>query len=210
MCPGYVSNKKAYYSCGAKRNKNITTKPHDDVRIVTRQKPFDEKVWQGLTELLRDPENLQTQIEKRLPQASRVSQSAKDAQSKIEKELEKLDIQEKRILDAYREVIIDLDELREQKTKIAENRAALQAKQKAAQSQLESSGRPEITIDTLGDVSARFERAMAKADFATREKLVNLLIHSVALHKKKAVVKGYIPVITTDALTTPPFLRSSF
>ena len=63
MCPGYVSNKKAYYSCGAKRNKNITTKPHDDVRIVTRQKPFDEKVWQGLTELLRDPENLQTQID---------------------------------------------------------------------------------------------------------------------------------------------------
>ena len=190
MCSGQVSNKKAYYSCGAKRNKNITTKPHDDVRIATRQKPFDENIWQGLTELLQDPTNLQSQF-------------AKDERSKIEKKLEKLDVQEKRILDAYREAIIELDELREQKAKIAKNRATLQAQQKAAQSQLEHSGRPEITMGMLGDVSARFQHVMAKADFTTREKLTNLLIHSVALHKKKAVVKGYIPITTADALTTP-------
>jgi hypothetical protein len=61
----------------------------------------------------------------------------------------------------------------------------------------------------LGDVSARFERVMAKADFATREKITNLLVHSVALHKKKAVVKGYIPMTTTDALNTA-FTRSPF
>jgi site-specific DNA recombinase len=203
VCSGYVSNKKTYYSCGAKRNKNITTKPHDDVRIATRQKPFDEKIWQGLTELLGDPENLQEQIAKRLPQISKLSQSAKNEQSKIGKKLERLDMQEKRILDAYREEIIDLDELREQKSKIAEIRATLQAEEKAAQSQLEHSGRPEITMDILGDISARFERAMGKADFATREKITNLLVQSVALHKKKAVVKGYIPMTTTDALSLP-------
>ncbi|MBT4182429.1 MAG: hypothetical protein HOE06_06110 [Candidatus Thioglobus sp.] len=181
----------------------MTTKPHDDVRISTRQKPFDEKIWQGVTELLQAPANLKMQIEKRMPQASRLSQSAKDLQSKIGKELERLDVQEKRILDAYREEIIDLDELREQKSKIAEIRATLQAEEKAAQSQLEHSGRPEITMDILGDISARFERAMGKADFATREKITNLLVQSVALHKKKAVVKGYIPMTTTDALSLP-------
>jgi site-specific DNA recombinase len=210
MCPGYVSNKKTYYSCGAKRNKNITTKPHDDVNITARQKPFDEKIWQGLTELLETPENLQTQIEKRLPQTSKFSKAAKDTQSKIEKKLEKLAIQEKRILDAYREEIIELDELREQKAKIAEERTILHTQQKAAQSQLEHSGRPEITMATLGDISARFERAMAKADFSTREKLTNLLVKSVALHKTKAVVKGYIPMTTTDVLIKPRFVEPLF
>ena len=205
MCSGHVSNKNTYYSCGAKRNKNITTKLHDDVRIATRQKPFDAQVWQGLTELLQDPANLQAQIEKRLPKASKFSQSAQREQSKIEKDLEKLAIQDKRILDAYREEIIELDELREQKAKIAEELASLRAQHKAAQSKLEGSVRLEITMDTLGDISARFKRAMAKADFDTREKLTNLLVHSVALHEKKAVVKGYIPITTTDALTTPPF-----
>jgi site-specific DNA recombinase len=209
MCSGHVSNKKAYYSCGAKRNKNITTTPHDDVRIATRQKPFDEKVWQGLTELLQDPNNLKTEIEKRLPQISTMSKSTRDEQSKIEKELKKLDIQEKRILDAYREEIIDLEELRDQKSKISENRAAMQAQQKAAQSQLEHSGRPEITMAILGDVSTHFERVIAKADFAAREKLVNLLIQSAALYKEKVVVKGKIPVTTTDALTKPA-LRQVF
>ncbi|MBT7325460.1 MAG: hypothetical protein HN855_09890 [Anaerolineae bacterium] len=161
----------------------MTTKPHDDVRISTRQKPFDEKIWQGVTELLQDPANLKMQIEKRMPQASRLSQSAKDLQSKIGKELERLDVQEKRILDAYRETIIDLEELREQKGKIADNRTSLQAQQKAAQSQVEHSERSEITMAMLGDVSAYFERVMAKVDFSTREKLINLLIHSVALYQ---------------------------
>ena len=152
MASGYVSNKKTYYSCGAKRNKNITTKPHDDVNIATRHKPFDEKVWQGLTELLQDPENIKEQMSKRLPKESRLSQSAKGEQGKIEKKLERLDIQEKRILDVYREGIIEIDELKEQKAKIANSRKTLNAQQKAALSQLEHSGRPEITMAMLGDV----------------------------------------------------------
>jgi len=205
MCSGHVSNKKAYYSCGAKRNKNITTKPHDDVRIATRQKPFDTQVWQGLSELLQDPANIQKQIEKRLPKASKISKATREDQTKIEKKLAKLDIQEKRILDAYREAIIEIDDLREQKAKIAQERADLKKQQKAAQSKLEGSERHEITLDTLGDMSARFERAMAKADFATREKITNLLVHSVILRETKAVVKGSIPVTTPDALTMSPF-----
>ena len=65
IASGYVSNKSTYYSCGAKRNKNITSKPHDEV-IQVRHNPFDEKVWKGLIELLSDPENMQAQLEKRM------------------------------------------------------------------------------------------------------------------------------------------------
>jgi hypothetical protein len=52
----------------------------------------------------------------------------------------------------------------------------------------------------LGDVSARFSRVMAKADFATREKLVNRLVNSVTLMTDKAIVRGNIPIDTLDAL----------
>jgi hypothetical protein len=58
----------------------------------------------------------------------------------------------------------------------------------------------------LGDVSARYRRVIAKADFATKEKLANLLINSVTLYPKKAVVEGNIPVIQTDVLN-PSALR---
>jgi hypothetical protein len=50
---------------------------------------------------------------------------------------------------------------------------------------------------------------MTKANFATREKLVNRLVNSVTLYTNKAIVKGNIPVIRGDALN-PSNLASSF
>lgn len=65
MAPGYVSNRNTYYSCGAKRNGNITSKPHAE-NIAVSHKPFDAKIWQGLIELVSNTENLKGQLENRL------------------------------------------------------------------------------------------------------------------------------------------------
>ena len=208
MAPGYVSNRSTFYSCGAKRNKNITSQPHDE-NIAVHHKPFDAKIWQGLTELLQDPENIKAQLEKRLERKNAARLPIANMDAKTDKDLEKLDIQEKRILDAYREGIIDLDELKNQKEKIAAKRKVWEAKEKAAPSRMESAGQAEITLDMLGDVSARFSRAMAKADFSKREKIASLLINSVTLYTDRAVVKGNIPVIRGDVLN-PSNLASSF
>lgn len=199
MAPGDVSNKSTFYSCGAKRNKNIHSKPHDEL-IQVHHRPFDGKIWQGLTELLHDPENIKAQLENRLDRKNTARQPLTEKDTKIDKDLEKLDVQEKCILDAYREGIIDLDDLKNQKEKIVVKRKALEAKKKATPRHVESVGQTEITLDMLGDVSARFIRAMAKADFAKREKLVNVLVNSVTLYTHKAVVKGKIPVIRGDVL----------
>jgi site-specific DNA recombinase len=199
MAPGAVSNKNTYYSCGAKRNRNLTTKPHDE--IISIQRPMlDKNVWDGLVTLLDDPENLRVQLQAKLERKNIYPASIQQTDSKIEKDLEKLDVQKKRIIDAYREAVITLDELKEQKSKIANDRRILEAKKKAFLGQQESLRQPEFTMTMLGDVSARYRRVMANADFATREKLVNLLVNSVTLYSHKAVVKGNIPVITTDAL----------
>ena len=202
LASGYVSNKSTYYSCGAKRNKNVRSKPHDEL-IQVHHKPFDEQVWTGLSELLNDPKELKAQLEKRLQTRASKSISNPSA-SEFDKELNQLEIQEKRILDAYRQEVISLDELKEQKDKIANRRKVLEGKKKAIQSQQESIQQPKITVDMLGDVSARFQRVMAKADFPTREKIVNLLVNSVTLHPNKAIVKGNIPIDKLDALATRP------
>ncbi len=208
MASGYVSNKSTFYSCGARRNKNIHSKPHDEL-IQVHHKPFDSKIWQGLTELLQDPENMMAQLEKRLERKKSARSPIANTDAKTDKDLEKLDVQEKRIIDAYREGIIDIGELKTQKENIASKRKTLEAKKKATPSHTESAGQTEITLDMLGDVSARFQRAMAKKDFATREKLVNLLVDSVTLNTHKALVKGNIPVIRGDALN-PSNLALSF
>jgi site-specific DNA recombinase len=195
---GTVSNKSVNYSCGARRHRNITTRPHDE-RIAIPRPVLDKKVWDGLTNLLDDPASLQAQLEARMEKQN-IHALIPLSDEKYQKELEKLDFQEKRILDAYRESAINLDELKEQKAKIASNRKVLEAKIKAAQSQQESSRQPEITMEMLGDVSDRYHRVMAKADFSTRVKIVNLLVNSVTLFQNRAVVEGIIPVTPVDAL----------
>jgi site-specific DNA recombinase len=201
MASGYVSNKKPYYSCVAKRNKNITTIPHDE-RIIVKQPTFDDKVWSGLVELLSNPEEIKAQTEKRLDRKTGITTRINPDVDNTNKDLEKLSIQEQRILDAYREGIITLDELKSQKETIAKKRRVLESKIKATRSLSEGLGRTEITMDMLGDVSARFERAMKKASFDKRQKLANLLINSVTLFPEKAIVAGNIPVIQSDVLST--------
>lgn len=200
--PGHVSHKNTYYSCGAKRNKNFTTKPHDD-NVMVKRAILDDKVWSGLVDLLDDPENLKSQLEKRLERSTARIHTNTDATDNHEKELEKLTVQETRLIDAYREGIINLPELKEQKSKIATKRNVLEARKKAAPGQQEHSREPEITIDMLGDVSARYRRVMAKADFSTREKLINLLINSVTLYPNKAIIEGNIPIPQGDVLSQP-------
>jgi len=202
---GYVSHKHTYYSCVAKRNKNVASKPHDET-IAADHRFLDERVWNGLTELLSDPDNLKAQVEKRLDAKKLFSIAPDTEHAKIDKDAERLGIQEQRVLDAYREGIITMADLREQKSRIAARRKILETKKKTAPSQQKRLGQPEITLAMLGDVSARYRHVMAKANFATKEKLANLLINSVTLYPKKAVVEGNIPVIQTDVLN-PSALR---
>lgn len=195
---GYVSNKSTYYSCRAKRGKNITTVPHDEV-IQVRHKSFDENVWKGLTELLNDPESLKEQLEKRL-QDKREKVHYAQVDAEIEKELAQLSNQEKRILDAYREEVISLEELKTQKEKIINMRKVWEAKKNVVSSPTEGTEPQKITMGMLGDVSARFGRVMQKADFTIREKLTRLLVTSVMIYPEKAIVSGNIPLIKLDVL----------
>jgi site-specific DNA recombinase len=209
MSPGHVSNQHTYYSCAAKRNKNLTTKPHEE-RVAARHTNLDEKVWAGLVSLLDDPAKLKEQLDRKVERLKHPFPIQENALPKIEQELAKLSLQEKRLLDAYREGIIELDELREQKAKISKRLHVVKAKQKAAQSALERPGQQKISYTELVDLSAVYNRAMARADFATRHKIANLLINRVKLYPDKAVVEGIVPVVP-DVLSSahrraPPFV----
>ncbi|KAA3647117.1 MAG: hypothetical protein DWQ07_06370 [Chloroflexi bacterium] len=200
MAPGTVSSKYTYYQCGAKRNKNLTTKPHDE-RIAVRHKSFDEKVWQGLTALLDDPQELKRQMTQHLSRKKVMTERDNPELQSTKKQIEGLGSQEERLLDAYREQVIDLDELKAQKGKIAEQQKNLERRLKRLTERQEGHSQPEVSLDELGDLSKHFQRVMAKADHDKRRKLVNLLVNSVTLYENKAIVHGNIP-ITKDVLRT--------
>ncbi|MCB9109617.1 MAG: recombinase family protein [Anaerolineales bacterium] len=204
MASGYVSNKSTYYSCRAKRGNNVHTIPHDEL-IQVSHPSFDDKVWVGLTELLSDPKKIKEQVGKRVQTRKSDNSPIGQPANEIDKELDKLAAQEQRLITAYRQEVINLDELKTQKGMIAERRKVLEAKKKAFESRSNAPEQPKITMAMLGDVSARFSRVMAKADFQTQEKIVNHLVNSVRLFTDKAIIRGNIPVDKFDALIPLPF-----
>ncbi len=137
--PGNVSNQRTYYSCGAKRNKSTTTKPHDE-KVIVSHVSLDSKVWDGLIELLDDPEKLEAQLDKRLERNAALAYSCCPANDGNAKEFEKLAVQEGRLIGAYREGIISFAELKEQKAKLAVKRKVLEAKKNAAPDQQDDPG----------------------------------------------------------------------
>jgi site-specific DNA recombinase len=213
MAPGHVSNAYTYYSCGAKRNKNLTTKPHV-IRVAVSHKKLDKKVWQGLVQLLDDPQRLQEQLGKKAERQRQLKHRPAQDTGKLEKELEKLQVEEKRLLDAYREGVIDLDELREQKAKINARLKLVNAKLEASKTAQEGLQDSQITFGDLEDLSAVYKRAMSKADFVTRAKIANLLINRVKLYPDRAVVEGNIPVgdyaLRTSSYASPVVFLSPY
>jgi site-specific DNA recombinase len=199
MASGYVSHKHTYYSCGAKRNKNLTTKPHNE-RVAVSHKKLDKKVWQGLVQLLDDLERLKAHLGKKIERLNRQAHKRPVNIGKLENEATKLAIQEKRILDAYREGAISLEELREQKGKIAKRQKVVDEQLQAVQNAQDGRQDSQITLADFEDLSSVYKRAMNKADFPTKAKIANLLIKRVKLFPEKAIVEGYIP-IDLDALS---------
>jgi hypothetical protein len=65
MAPDRVSNKNTFYSSGAKRNRNLTIKPLDEI-ISMEHLMLDKNVRDGLVNLLDDPENIQAQLQGKL------------------------------------------------------------------------------------------------------------------------------------------------
>ena len=66
-------------------NRNIKSKPHDEI-VQVSHKPFDEKVWTGLMELLSDPESIKAQLDKRV-QAKKANLPPSLSTSEFDKEL---------------------------------------------------------------------------------------------------------------------------
>ena len=188
---GTVSGHYSYYRCDAKRSGSKKAIPHDE-SVSVRHPKLDELVWNVLVNLLDDPARLEEHIAKRL--AAPVPDTQSPRFQANDKAMSRLEAEEERILDAYREKVIDLSQLKSQMDKLSAKRAHLKSLRETLTRPPQSPQRPQITRAMLGDLSARYRRAMAGADFAARRQIVESLVTQVALYPGKAVVSGVIPI----------------
>lgn len=114
-----------------------------------RHKSFDDKVWQGLSTLLDDPQELKRQVAQHLSRKQGTQTPNNPELHSTQKQISELGSQEERLLDAYREQVINLDELKAQKVKIAEQQKNLERRLKRLIEEQEGHSQPEVTLDEL-------------------------------------------------------------
>jgi hypothetical protein len=188
---GTSSNRYTYYRCDAKRYGSKKAIPHDE-KVSVRHPKLDELVWTALVDLMDAPDRLEEQVARRLSLPTQPVPSPNLEAN--DKALAQVDAEEERILDAYRQKAIDLAQLKPQLEKVSSRRAHLMSLREALTRPEEPTRQPEITRAILGDLSARYRRAMTAADFPTRRKIVEALVTEVTLYPGKAVVRGVIPI----------------
>ena len=175
LCGCHISatsnNGRSYYRCTSRRTGSKRATPHNDT-VAVRHPKLDALVWDALVDLMDNPARLEEHLAKRQLLPEMQAPSA-DIQAH-DKASAKLDAEEERLLDAYREKVIDLAQLKRQMGRLTEKRAHHNAVREALAHRTEPIERPRITRDMLGDLSARYRRAMANADFAARRQIVEI------------------------------------
>jgi site-specific DNA recombinase len=136
--------------------------------------PLEEAVWADLCDLLRHPERLQRELERRMAQAVPEAEAAHCAAT-----LAQLKGRHARLLDAYEHGCLEQSEFLDRTTRVRERLAREEAAQQRFQEAQHNAAELRLIVGHLETFADQVASGLAAADFAARRKLLRLLIHRI-------------------------------
>ncbi len=180
-----------YYRCGG-RDRRGPQGPVCRARPV-RVEQLDQLVWEQVWQLVKQPELVRDEIERRL-QEYRQSSPVEQRKQKVAQELTRIQQQTDKLLDAYQEQLLDLSELR---------RRAPQLKQRAQalEKELQSLSLQALERDRLAEMNVSMERFMEQLrnsvqqlDVEQKQRIVRLLVREVIVGTDTVTIHHNIPL----------------
>jgi site-specific DNA recombinase len=138
--------------------------------------PLEESVWADLCELLRQPDRLQRELERRMAQPSPAADADYCAATVM-----KLKGRLARLLDAYEHGCLEQSEFLERTTRVRERLVREEASQKRFQESQREAADLRLIVGHLETFAGQVSAGLASADFATKRKLLRLLIHRIEI-----------------------------
>jgi site-specific DNA recombinase len=135
--------------------------------------PLEEAIWADLCELLRQPDRLQREMERRM------AKPAPDAEAHCAATLSQLKGRLARLLDAYEHGCLEQSEFLERAARVRERLAREEAAQKRVQESQRDTAELRLIVGHLETFAGQVAAGLASADFATKRKLLRLLIHRI-------------------------------
>jgi site-specific DNA recombinase len=190
---GHARGNRVVYECTPSAHR-ATAPRHDDQRVAVPRDLLESRVWDSLVDLATNSDRLRAVLAERAHAAQPKDDASRNMLADNDKALEKLRLEEERVLDAYRAQVLTLDQLKMQLTKVQLKKSRLIDERKALLARQEGPQAANIASLDLNAIASRLKRAMARADFATRQRIVQVLLNSIILYPDRAVVSGVLPL----------------
>ena len=185
----------AYYRCvGTDAYRFGGTRVCNNKQV--RQEPLDDAVWRDACELLRHPQLLRKEYERRLaaPDSPASEQSCKQQISHAQ-------LTVNRLIDAYTDGVLQRDEFEPRVQRARERLSELETQRETSQSQCREQATLRDALACLDDFVATIGTHLDQADWPTRQNILRTLIDRVivAPHQIRIVYRVNFPLFAKNA-----------
>jgi len=154
---------------------------------------LDDLVWRQILELLRSPELIRAEMERRRLESLN-SNPVQQRKAQLERDLSRTKQQMDKLLDAYQEDLLSLSELRERAPALKKKIAALENEgQNLGMRAIEDQRWQDIN-QSLDSFVARLNQTVQTLTNAERQKIVRLLVKQIDVGKDTVTIHHSIPV----------------
>ncbi len=183
-----------YYRClGSDRYRHLRG-PACSCRPI-RLDYLDDLVWQEVLRLLRSPELIQTELERRRTESLN-SSPIQQRQDQVKRELARLSQQMDKLLDAYQEGLMTLADLRKRSPAIKTRIGALATEQQNLSLRAVEDQRWIELNNSLETFLGRLNQMAQKMTAAERQKVLRTIVKQITVGKDLITIHHSIPVGT--------------
>ena len=181
-----------YYRClGSDRYRHLRG-PACSCRPI-RQDYVDDLVWQEVLRLLRAPELIQSELERRRTESLNTS-PVQQRQDRVKRELTRLSQQMDKLLDAYQEGLMTLADLRKRSPEIKKKIGALETEQKNLNLRAVEDRRWIELSNSLETFLGRLNKTAQKMSAIEKQKVLRAMVKQITVGKDLITIHHSIPV----------------
>ena len=184
---------RLYYRCG-NRDRTFPLPKECDASAV-RAEILEPAVWDKVAEAIRNPQLITRQIAKLKDKHHDGKNIVRRDLERIERGLKNTGREENRLLEAYRESIISMDQLRDQMSKVQDNKKRMDDERLALLAKLENSRTQIVDMNDMEQVCRKIGERLdsIKDNFEARRFILTLLISRIVVQGKRVRIRGVMP-----------------
>jgi site-specific DNA recombinase len=184
------ANKKiGYYCCRSQLIKGDRKCSNPSIR----QDALDVLIFQEVMELLKNPQLIEQEIERRIQEGP--ESGLEDRLHKIKKELAKIAQARDKILDAYQDgEAITLEELKVRMNKLSKQQSALEQEASKIEAEHMQQEKAVYLKESLQSVLNRLEASSQSLDIKAKQRILRLIVDEIVIGTNSIKIKHCIPI----------------